>query len=254
MQNSTGSRRRCVGLTVDSHHILVQCPVTFVPARSSMQYHSPKCQAWTRERRRHEQALGEVYVKNRNTLQYGPKSCQKGWTIRDGIIVRCAEPFTPRGPLKEYHSLRCSSRTLAWRRFGYSLGDSVRRTCAYRKCQSGEGGTRKTVDRPHRNRSGNYFCCPSHKVTESNARRADILAEAKRMAVELKILTKTRALKTELQKTIATALLIDPSSRPEKVKRLVLNITGQPVSTSTVERVAKDVGLSRKKGRPRRKL
>jgi hypothetical protein len=91
-------------------------------------------------------------------------------------------------------------------------------------------------------------------VTESNARRADILAEAKRMAVELKILTKTRALKTELQKTIATALLIDPSSRPEKVKRLVLNITGQPVSTSTVERVAKDVGLSRKKGRPRRKL
>jgi hypothetical protein len=175
--------KRCIGMVADSNHILVQCPETWRTTRFKL-YHSQACQAWTLHRRQHGLALGDSYFKHRFTLKYPPGQCQKGWTIRGGVIAKCAEPFTRHSTLKQYHSAACTQRTLAWQRLGRRLGDSVRRTCAYRDCHEGEGGTRKTFDRLARNKSGLYFCCKAHKMAELHARVADRVAQAERILAQ----------------------------------------------------------------------
>jgi predicted transcriptional regulator len=74
-----------------------------------------------------------------------------------------------------------------------------------------------------------------------------------KLATQGKILAAVASMNPSRQK-IAIALLIDRSSGNEQVKQLVLKLTGESVSTSTVERVRAEMGLARKKGRPAQNL
>lgn len=105
-----------------------------------------------------------------------PRLCV-GWTIRNGTISTCAIPFTQGQAKKKFHSVVCLNQMLRWKKLGYQLGDSIRRTCAYRKCEKGELGTRGVFDRLQRNPSGEYFCTKWHSEAERRARKADKIAE-----------------------------------------------------------------------------
>jgi hypothetical protein len=75
----------------------------------------------------------------------------------------------------------------------------------------------------------------------------------RKLATQGKILAAVASMNSLRQK-IAMALLIDRSSGNEQVKQLVLKLTGESISTSTVERVRTEMGLARKKGRPGQNL
>jgi hypothetical protein len=75
----------------------------------------------------------------------------------------------------------------------------------------------------------------------------------RKLATQGKILAAAASM-NPLRQKIAMALLIDRSSGNEQVKQLVLKLTGESVSTSTVERVRAEMGLARKKGRPAQNL
>jgi hypothetical protein len=179
---------RCIGMVVDSNHILVQCPAKVKPgeyslrdhSKSYVRYHSKACYMWTRRRQRDGLALGDIYIKWQRRKHHQPKRCQ-GWIVRDGVIAQCTETFTAVTTRQKHHSLACMYQTRRWRKIGYRPGDSVRRTCGYRNCKKGDGGTRKTFDRIGRNKSGQHFCCNLHNTAESNARMGDRLAKAERI-------------------------------------------------------------------------
>jgi transposase len=177
----------CIGLTPDTNNILVQCPELFTPYRVGQQYHSTACYSWTFNRLQLGYRLDDVYVKGAHTKRYPPEVCKKGWTIRDGILTACTEPFVRNSrTVTEYHSPACRQRTRRWKSLGYHLTDSVRRQCAYRNCAKGEGGTRKRFDRVKRSPTGEYFCCHPHVAREREARATDrLLADARAEALTL---------------------------------------------------------------------
>jgi hypothetical protein len=160
-------------LAVDSNHILVRCPELFTPTRSNQIYHSHACYLWTWNKLLAGFATGDTYIKGAHRKQHSQNTCIKGWTIRDGVIEKCTEAFTATNGNQKYHSTACFRRTRHLLKFGYRLGDSIRRTCAYRKCDRGENGGKKTFDRTKRSPSGQYFCCAYHNVQENVARRID---------------------------------------------------------------------------------
>jgi hypothetical protein len=129
---------------------------------------------WTYPRLQLGYRAGQVYVKGAHKKEHPPKLCRTGWTIRDGRIAECLQPFTRGRTDKEYHSTKCLFQTRRWRELGYHLGDSVRRTCAYRNCRKSEGGTRKSFDRVKRSPTGEYYCPGStHAQREREAREID---------------------------------------------------------------------------------
>lgn len=178
---STIPLKPCIGMAVDSNHILIPCPKLVSPAHPRRQYHSIRCQRWTQERRHKNLGLGDEYVKLRRTRLHPPKPCLKGRTVRDGVIVRCNVLFTAKDRKQCYHSVDCKIQTRNLKKFGHQLGDSIRRTCAYRKCKDGEGGTNKSFDRVQRSPNGEYYCSKRHQIDEKTARRAEVLAKAKRL-------------------------------------------------------------------------
>ncbi len=183
---------RCIGMIVDSNHILIQCSET-VPAgetrisygsgrdpryhsRAYLLYHSKECYMFTLRRRRLGYVLGDPYLKWSRTKRHA-KLCE-GWTIRDGIIATCSKPFTAGTTLQKHHSLACMYQTRRWRKIGYRLGESVRRTCAYRNCSKGEGGSPGTFDRiRHRKGDVDYWCDGRCAAAEQRAREAERVAE-----------------------------------------------------------------------------
>jgi hypothetical protein len=164
----------CKGWTV-REGVIAKCAESFAPASAVQKYHSIECGLWTRARRAQLLRLGDVYIKRRRTKRHPAKACVRGWALRDGVIVKCTELFTG-GSNQRYHSTACRIQTLRWRKFRHLLGDSVQRTCSYRNCRDGEGGTKKTVDRIQRSPNGEYYCSKRHQRDEKNARRADVIA------------------------------------------------------------------------------
>jgi len=168
--------RHCIGLMPDRNGILVQCPEVFAPVKADKEYHSTACYNWTFQRLALGYRKGDPYRKGAHTKQHPPKICKEGWTIRDGLIAVCGEPFTRGRTDKKYHSTECLFRTRRWRELGYHLKDSVRQECAYRNCRKGEGGARGTFDRIHRSKSGLYWRDARCKAAETRAQRADKIA------------------------------------------------------------------------------
>ena len=179
----TPQLKACIGLVVDSAtRRLVRCPKSFRPARANRKYHSKQCYDWTWRRLSDRFSLGDLYVKGQHRKRHAPKTCG-GWAILDGVFAPCEEAFTQGRADKKYHSLECFRRTRRWRQIGYHLGDAVRRTCAYRNCKKGFGGTRGTFDQIHRSlKSGRYFCDHRCQAAENRAR------DAERIARELELL------------------------------------------------------------------
>jgi hypothetical protein len=185
-ENPLGAKR-CIGLAPDRNGILVQCPVVFRPIHPKKKYHTTACYSWTFQRRSRGVVPGDKYVKGAHVKQHPPKLCKKGWTIRDGRIAECLQPFTRGRTDKEYHSTKCAFQTLRWRNTGHYLGECVRRTCAYRNCRNGEGGTKGTFNRVKRSPTGKYYCPRStHATREREARIVDhLLAQARADAIAL---------------------------------------------------------------------
>lgn len=65
--DTSRSRRRCIGWTVDSNRILVRCPELFTPTTAAdgrpKKYHSTKCLMWTYARSALGYVPGDVYIK-----------------------------------------------------------------------------------------------------------------------------------------------------------------------------------------------
>lgn len=167
--------RRCAGMALDRKHKFVQCPKTFTPSRSTQVYHSHDCylQTWRWKGQHH--ILGEVYVRGRHVKPHAPKAC-KGWTVRDGVIIECAEQFTPDNTRQKYHSPACLFQARRWRSIDLHVGDSVRTKCAYRKCKKGPGGAEGILDRIRR-RDSDHFCDGRCNAAERRCREADRVAK-----------------------------------------------------------------------------
>lgn len=166
-----------MGMVVDSNHVLIQCPAKRRAAGPYLNYHSKACYMWTLRRRLDGLGLGDTYIKWSRQKRHSPQRCQ-GWSVQDGAIAQCAETFTAVTTSQKHHSLACLHRTRVWRKkIGYHLGDSVRRTCAYRNCKKGDGGHRATFDRIRRAATGDYYCDQRCAAAEQRAREDDRVAK-----------------------------------------------------------------------------
>jgi hypothetical protein len=172
------TRRICKGWTV-LNGIVAKCPEQVTRNRNgSRRYHSVRCGVRTRTMRLAGSVLGGTYVRYRATKHQVLRPC-KEWIIRNSIILECGQLFKPQ---RRHDASSCPKHTPSrhrrkWSGLGYHLDDSIRKTCAYRNCKKGEGGTRKTFDRIHRSPSGGYYCCESHSNLESQAHIREINKE-----------------------------------------------------------------------------
>lgn len=169
MQAQPQSRRQCIGLVVDpATQLLVRCP-EFVTGRSNRRYHSKRCYEWTWHRYGDHFQLGDRYVKGQHRKQHPVKLCS-GWTIRDGVIAECAEPFNRGRSDKRHHTLQCFHRTRRWRRIGFNLGDRVGVVCANRKCK------RAFIPLHLSPKQQDHFCNQRCRAAEYRNREADSIA------------------------------------------------------------------------------
>jgi len=174
---------QCIGWTVDSNNILVRCSESESGSSPYIGYHSLDCYNFTFRRRKLGYALGDPYHQWRRTKRH-QELCE-GWTIRDGIIAKCAALFTGKTTRQKHHSLACMYKTRRWRKIGYHLRDSVRRTCAYRDCTKGAGGRPGTFDRIKLNKeTGVYWCDGRCAAAEERALEAERIAALRAQASE----------------------------------------------------------------------
>ncbi len=178
--NSSQTRRHCAGMALDSNGKFVQCPKTFTRIRSHQKFHSHECYEQTWHWKICGHVLGEVYVRGRHIKTHAPKACE-GWTRRDGVITKCEVQFTPDSTRQKYHSNECLHTTRRLREQDLHVGQSQLRTCGYRNCKKGPGGTRGTFVRAYRRGSG-FFCDGRCNAAERRCRKDDELAKLRALA------------------------------------------------------------------------
>jgi hypothetical protein len=160
----------CIGWVIRDGIIAI-CGEMFVRELDTATGHV-KCLQRKTNLEKQQRTLGEAYTYRAIVkLKVQNYRCS-GWVIRDHIVSVCGAPIVQKRRrashiLNSYHLPSCFWHKKQWQAVGYKLGDSVLRTCAYRKCNA-------TFDRTKHSRSGDYYCPnTSHATLEKLARKAD---------------------------------------------------------------------------------